>query len=57
MSVVTCNILDQRLLEVVSLYILGSVAFTVDGPTQVRGNHTKAFLHQAGDLQVTMTSE
>jgi hypothetical protein len=56
-SVVTCNILDQRLLEVVSLYILGSVAFTVDGPTQVRGNHTKAFLHQAGDLQVTMTSE
>ncbi len=54
---VTCNILDQRLLEVISLHTLGSVAFTVDGPTQVRGNHTKALLHQAGDLQVTMTRE
>ncbi len=54
---VTCNILDQRLLEVVSLHILGSVAFTVDGPTQIGGNHTTAFVHQAGDLQVTMTRE
>ena len=48
---VTCNILDQRLLEVVSLDTLRSVAFTVDGSTQVWGNHTKALLHQAGDLQ------
>ncbi len=54
---VTCNVLDQRLLEVVSLHILWSVTFTVDGPTQVRGNHTKAFLHQDGDLQVSMTRE
>jgi len=55
--VVTCNILDQRLLEVVSLHILGSVVFAVDGPTQIGGNHPEAVVHQAGDLQVTMTHE